>query len=224
MQRLVLALPGLLLLLSSIPAGAATFTSTPNTAIPDIDPLGLSDTIDTSGSFGPAELVSSVSVVVSIDHTWVGDLVIDLTSPDGTLLRMLSRARATMPDGQTEGPPFGDSSNLDSANPVSFQDGAATSAETLGIGIGNNASIPAQIVFADADGWTTDITTFAGFIGETAGGNWTLTVADYATQDLGTLVSWSLIIAPEPSTGLLLALGLMGLVFAGRQRSRTPSS
>jgi hypothetical protein len=85
------------------------------------------------------------------------------------------------------GAPFGYDSNLRRQNPITFIDGAATSGELLGAGGGN---IPVGSYFPDANGWSTDITTFAGYNGELAAGDWTLRVGDYAAEDTGRVVGW----------------------------------
>ena len=203
-------------------AGAATFQSTPSVAIPDgVGPTNpVFDTIDTSGTFNPGETVTFVEIDLMLDHTWVGDLAVVLRSPGGLELQVVARPGSAAADEQTEAP-FGDGSNLNSANPITFADGAGTSAEDLGAGIGGGSDIPAGSYYPDADGWTTDITTFAGFAGAQADGLWTIQVGDYAAADTGTLESWVLtVLTPEPSTGLLVGLGLVGLG-AWRRNART---
>jgi subtilisin-like proprotein convertase family protein len=220
MKWLRLALPGLLLLAATTAVSAMTLTSTDAaTAIPDEDPAGISMTIDTTGSFDPLDTVVSVYLQVSIDHTRVGHLAIELTSPDGTELQVLARPGSSAGD-ESQGNPKGDNSNLVWPALITFQDGMATSAEDLGASVSGTGDIPAGAYFPDPNGWTSDIASFAGFNGETAGGLWTLKVADYRAGDVGTLVSWSLVIVPEPATGLLLGLGLISLAVAGRPRRR----
>jgi len=200
------------------PAAAISFTSTPSVAISDNDPGAPAvDTIDTATTFSPDFTITSVSVEVSINHTWVGDLAIILRSPGGVELQLVARAGATHPD-EGQGAPFGNGANLIAANPILFSDAGTASAETLGSG---GSPIPAGSFTADADGWSTDITAFADYVGDLAGGIWTLEVGDYAGFDTGTLESWTLNLdaissIPEPSTGLLVLAGLVG--FSARRR------
>ena len=64
-------------------------TSQPGLAIPDADPQGVEDFITVSGS--GIENIEHVAVVFSAaDHTYIGDLQIELTSPDGNTLSVLA--------------------------------------------------------------------------------------------------------------------------------------
>ncbi len=208
------ALASVIAVLVASSAGAATFQSTPSAAIPDNDgPTNpVFDTIDTSGTFNPGDTVTFVEIDLMLDHTWVGDLAIVLRSPGGVELQVMARPGSAAPDEQT-GFPWGDSSVLNSANPITFTDGAGTSAEDLGASVGFGVDIPAGSYYPDADGWTTDIATFAEFVGDAADGSWTIRVGDYGAGDVGTLQGWALTILaiPEPSTGLLFGLGVVGL-------------
>lgn len=208
----------LLAVLVAGPASAVSFLSAPSLAISDDDPGSPAiDTIDTATTFTPDFVITSISVEVSIDHTWVGDLAIVLRSPGGVELQLLARPGATQPD-EGQGFPWGSGADLVAANPILFTDAGTASAETLG---STGSPIPAGSFRADADGWSTDITSFAEYAGDLAGGVWTLEVGDYAGGEVGTLVSWTLDITavsaiPEPSTASLLCLGLV--VLAARRR------
>ena len=63
-----------------------TFEYTQDTpvAIPDNDPVGITSTITVTAD----GVVSAVAVPVDITHTWIGDLVVELTSPEGTTVRL----------------------------------------------------------------------------------------------------------------------------------------
>jgi subtilisin-like proprotein convertase family protein/Ca2+-binding RTX toxin-like protein len=54
-------------------------------AIPDGDPLGVTSTLATFSS----SVVERVEVHLSIQHSWIGDLVVTLTSPSGTTSTLL---------------------------------------------------------------------------------------------------------------------------------------
>jgi subtilisin-like proprotein convertase family protein len=57
-----------------------TFSDSPNVAIPDNDPNGVSSTIQINNSVS----ISDLNLTVNITHTYVNDLRIKLTSPQGT--------------------------------------------------------------------------------------------------------------------------------------------
>ena len=231
MRPPLLALLAVLLTAPAAPAASFTFVSTPNAALADgagdDDAFATFDTIDTSVFFGPGFEVTDVSIEVMLDHTWVGDLAIELVSPGGLELQVLARPGSTIGDEQT-GAPWGDSSNLDPGSPITFSDAGTASAETLGQGVGGGSDVPAGSYTPDADGWSSDIASFQEFWWRTAGGDWTLRVGDYANADTGTLVEWRLhltaAVIPEPSTGALVGLGLAALAASRRQPAEARSS
>jgi hypothetical protein len=201
-------------------ANAVTFMGTPALVISDgdgdINPT--LDSIDTTTSFGPGDTVTSISISITLTHTYVGDLALELIAPDLTELQLFARPGSGIGDELT-GCPCGNFRSLN-ATVITFADGSA-SAETLG-DFPPFGDIPSGTYSPDADGWTTGITLVAEFIGLQADGLWTLRVGDYAAGDVGTVDSWMLNIeaVPEPSTHLLVALGLGGIAFAGRPRKR----
>jgi subtilisin-like proprotein convertase family protein len=66
-------------------ASLGSGSSSPSAAIPDNDPAGLSDTLTVSGCSGTT---SKLYVSLDITHTFIGDLVIDLTGPTGTTVNL----------------------------------------------------------------------------------------------------------------------------------------
>ena len=58
--------------------------SYPGLAIPDNDPTGISDTI----TFARQIEIRDLLVAVNITHTYIGDLIVELTSPGGTVVRL----------------------------------------------------------------------------------------------------------------------------------------
>ncbi|MEO0975001.1 MAG: proprotein convertase P-domain-containing protein, partial [Pseudomonadota bacterium] len=164
LTRSVLAVAGLFALCSA--AQAEIFLAGPGLGLdlPDSDENGVTSTIEASG----IDAVESVSIAVSIDHTWVGDLIWTLTSPSGTTVSLVDRA------GSEDGG-FGDSSDLSSAIAVIFDDRFIVEAEaagadcdvspsdTIGDGCGR-ASIPRAAL--------------SPFNGEAGPGTWTLFLSD----------------------------------------------
>jgi subtilisin-like proprotein convertase family protein len=57
------------------------FLRNPFLTIPDNNPVGISDSINYTGTFGT---VSAVELFLALDHTYLGDLIISLTAPNGT--------------------------------------------------------------------------------------------------------------------------------------------
>jgi len=62
--------------------------SQPALAIPDNDPAGVSDIMNLSL---PQATVANVEVYVDVTHTWQGDLLVNLTSPEGTTVVLHNR-------------------------------------------------------------------------------------------------------------------------------------
>ena len=85
-----------------------------------------------------------------------------------------------------------------------------------------SGDIQVSSYFPDPTGWDTDIAAFAEFVGDPAAGLWELQIRDYAGGDTGELVSWTrnIFAVPEPGTGVLLGLGLLGLAGLRRRAAR----
>jgi hypothetical protein len=145
-------------------------------------------------------------------HTWVGDLVVTLTSPNGTDSQVLVRTGSTTPTG------FGSSSDIGGGPFVFVESGGAnftTAAVTNPVppGTYNRFNNPAV-----APNPPTDPDPFAAFVGGPANGTWTLRVEDWAGGDTGGLANWSLdIVVPEPGSMGLLA-GAAALPLLRRRR------
>jgi subtilisin-like proprotein convertase family protein len=205
-------------------AGAASYTSIPTSPIAITDDgtaNPIFDTIDTSVDFGAGDTVTFVSIDVMLNHSWVGDLEIVLRSPGGVELTIMARPGNNKGEGDFGSPP-GDNADFVSSNVITFidlaDDPTANSAEDMGSVNVSGGEIQASSYFPDPSGWDTDIGTFAEFVSDPAAGLWQIEIRDYAAGDSGELVGWTLNILaiPEPSTGLLLGLGMLGL--AGKQR------
>ena len=129
------------------------------TPIPDVSTVDIPVLVTDPG------VVGDVNVRLRLNHTFDGDLVISLISPDGT-----SVALATNRGGS--GDNYGAGANDCSGIFTIFDDSAGTA---IGAGI------------APFTGSFRPESPLAGFSGHTMTGTWTLRVADTATLDTGTV-------------------------------------
>ncbi|MCH8314335.1 MAG: proprotein convertase P-domain-containing protein [Planctomycetes bacterium] len=167
-------------------------------------------------------IITDIDVTIGMSHTWIGDLVIKLVSPGGTVLTLLSRPGfAELADDGTGC--CGDSSNLAFAFPITYDDASLNSAELMGGGIGGT------LVVGDPANGSPDNyfpnpgagpgVALSDFNGLNALGNWTLYIGDSVSADTGVLDRWSMTITTIPAPGALALLGMAGLVSRRRRRS-----
>ncbi|MBK9155808.1 MAG: VCBS repeat-containing protein [Chloracidobacterium sp.] len=195
-------------------APAAVFPGTGAGAIPD----GFAGT---PPQYGPALIISfnvsgitapisAISVDATVQHTWVGDVEMILTAPNGTAsLITVSRIGAT-----TE-VPFGYSSEYDGT--YAFSDTATgpniwTAAQ--------DSPVPPGVYRTTAGGGpgqtdpppvTSLMTAFGGLSSAQANGTWTLSLRDAAEQDTGFVSAANLNIAgTTPATFLSITSGASG--------------
>ncbi len=180
------------------------------------------DAIDAS-AIPAGTLVGSVEIQTAVDHTWIGDLVFKLVSPDGSELGVLSRPGFDEPTDDGSGG-FGSSADMDAGFPLNFFDAAPNDAETMGAGLAGADAVcrdGAQLCnfFPNPGAVATPPANFAGFADENASGDWTLCIGDSAGGDVGTLQSWTINIdfaaAGAPALGLSTTLVDFGVVPVG---------
>ncbi|MFU8832973.1 MAG: hypothetical protein ACNA7J_12585, partial [Wenzhouxiangella sp.] len=211
-MRLNVLLSGMAMLVSGylvFPANAVaqgeTFniTSTPSASIPDGEFDGslasmVCDIIDASSI--PAEsTIADVEIGVAIDHTWIGDLVIKLQTPDESILGVLSRPGLDeFGDG---GGCCGTGATISSAFPVSFFDTAPNDAEEMGVDLDNGEVVCADDglcdYFPNPDSIAQPPSNFADLAGGDASGDWVLCIGDSAFEDFGVFESWTLDVTIE---------------------------
>jgi subtilisin-like proprotein convertase family protein len=148
----------------TVPTGgggpATTRTSSPGVAIPDNNSGGVGTTL----SVGPAGILKDVDVRINnLSHTWVGDLVIDITSPDGTRVVL-----AEHPGGP-------DNSGNNFTNTI-FDDEASA-----------NISAGAPPYTGSFKPQNDQLSRFDG---KQQQGTWTLRVRDRFAGDVGTINDW----------------------------------
>lgn len=127
-----------------------------------------------------------INVGIRADHTFVGDLTFSLELPNGASMGLMHQPGTTSVGG------VGDNSNLISNNMILFEDYAPISSEEIGVGLGDDESIPAG---AFLPSWNleesnpgfvsfTDIAAdYGGLINDT----WHFHIQDKSIGDTGTL-------------------------------------
>lgn len=146
---------------------ASSYCRTPNVAIPDNNPAGVSDTLSVTGS----GTILDLDVYLRIAHTWVGDVRVQLTRSPTT--------RAVFDRPGVPGSTYGCSG--DNVN-ATFSDEASLTAETS---CSNSTGL--------TTGPYSPNETLSVFDALTLAGTWTLNAADFVSSDTGTLQEWCLI-------------------------------
>ncbi len=144
--------------------------------------------------------VVNISVDLQIAHTWPGDLVVKLVSPDYDVLTLFSRAgyAETADDGTGC---CGLAADL-TTEVLTFSDAGVTDGELM--------AAPFSSTYFPNPGITTYSTqTFTSLYGGTMNGNWTLYIGDAGSGDVGTLNAWSITIttaSPSINMGKFVAV------------------
>lgn len=200
----------LLLTLLSAQVPAAVFNGTNTGAIPDgSNPnptCGAPRDINFAVS-GASAPVASLSVSITINHTYIGDLDVSLIAPDSTALTLFSFVGRTMPVGSN----FGDNSNLNGT--YVFSDVAPGNIWSSAASGGNGFNIPggdfkAQMPgpFSPTNPGPPFSSLNSAFLGvANPNGNWTLRVLDCAAVDLGTVSAASLTLLGPTAAGSILS-------------------
>lgn len=215
MRKLVLAAA-----VAVIASGGAAFGADFTTDGNGLDLTPFDDTYDgTLGSMASLSItvpdigsLTDVDVIVDIQHTWAGDLVMKLQSPSGTVVDLVSRPGFDEPADDGSGC-CGESSDLIFGNSYEFDDAAAGSSE--GMGSGGEDPIASFVLHSSGFGNEFGLTTLNG---EGSAGVWTLYIGDAAGGDNGVFDGFTLQLEGVPAPGALALLGLAGL--ASRRRRR----
>lgn len=133
---------------------------------------------------------SKVTVVVNLEHTFCGDLVVELVAPDGTATALIKRLGVVSVTG------FGSVANFSAANPLSFNSGneALIAFEGLAttdiIAAGDYAPTGAA---PDMVPQTAVVQPLEAFLAnKDVNGQWNIRVQDFGNADIGSLVGWRL--------------------------------
>ena len=211
MQRLFLCFASISIGLLFAGAGFADVINSTGTGLtfPDNDAAGVTSTINITAD----ETISDVQVdLFNLSHTWVGDLIVRITSPSGTTSDLMYRVG----NGN-----FGDGSNL--SGDYSFADSGSDWATAVG-SVGGNANVANGVYQASTDGDGT-VSLASAFSGESTQGDWTLFVSDNAGFDTGTLGGWGVTISstvtamPEPGPGFIFVLAIGAVLRRRRCRA-----
>ncbi len=134
---------------------------------PDPSTLG---TVTSSFTVSGCTTIDDVNVGLSIDHTWVGDLLITLKSPNNTTITLINS-------------PVGGNDDCSGNNVRTLLDDASA-----------NGNVDQQCGAGDASifGTFQPSSPLSGFNAGGGNGTWTLTVNDVYPGDTGTLNDWSL--------------------------------
>ncbi len=169
--------------LTSLTHAQVTYSSTDTPIdIPAVPPGATEGTTESTITVGDSGTIEDVDVALDVNHTWAGDLDIDVTSPAGTTVRIVQNPDGTLqPSEDLDGVyTFDDeSSNVypdESENPIPPGDYQP-----------NNP--------------------LAAFDGEDTLGDWTLTIIDSEGLDSGLLTQWDLILtamAADPAAAQLV--------------------
>lgn len=151
---------------TGMPTAPQVFSNNVVMPIPDGFPGGMDSTITVSNLSGA---IQKLAVSLHIAHTWVGDLTLQLISPNG-ITNTLSQAHGSS----------GDNYGLSCQGRTIFDDDAVDS-------IGS-ANAPFLGLFSPDE----PLAMFNGLSGTDLNGTWTLRVSDSTLSDFGTLRCWSL--------------------------------
>ncbi|MDZ7361708.1 MAG: proprotein convertase P-domain-containing protein [candidate division KSB1 bacterium] len=160
---------------SGSPGTAISFDNNTSTPIPDVATTNIP--IAVSGFTGA---IAKVTLSLHLLHTFDGDLVISLISPDGTIVALSNNRGGSGDNFGAACSPQSLRTTFDDAAPTPISSGAAP--------------------FVGAFRPESPLTAFNGKSGTQVNGTWTLRIQDTATLDVGTFQCASLFISPTVCT------------------------
>lgn len=137
-------------------------------------------------------IVSVDNVVLTMAHTWIGDLTVKLVTPGGTAITLLNRPGSSAADTGADSP-AGSGDDLVAGFPITFQTSAAVSAEAMGAAAGTQICAPLPTgdgicSYAPAADTATP-GNFTNLVGQPVNGTWQLCVGDSAATDTGNIAN-----------------------------------
>jgi cysteine-rich repeat protein len=132
---------------------------------------------------------NTVWLDVGIDHPFVGDLVIKLQSPSGTVTTLLSRPGFEEPDDTGAPDDAGDDSDLVASAPITFHALSPADAEQMGelLSTGTVICEDDPVCTFAPNGGAGPGNGLEDFLGESPDGTWTVCVGDAVDKDDGGL-------------------------------------
>lgn len=156
-------------------AGTSTVPSGPIAiVIPDNTPAGISTTLPVSLPAGAS--VTSMNVNFNINHTWDGDVSINLIAPNGASLNLVNNRGGSGDDFIN--------TTVSSTGTTTF---APPSAPPF-----TGTFAPDAAIGAGPTTYPSTATGFAALMAGNPSGDWRLALRDGAGGDIGTLTSWTL--------------------------------
>ena len=191
MNKVILAVAGAAMVASSASAQVKTYTGGGG-AINDLASQRFTIFVPDHSPAG-GSVVDNIGM--NIQHTWVGDLFIEVRHKTPADYSVVLCDRPGVPEST-----FGNSNDLNGT--YIFRDGFAPISESAAVPAGTYGPIPGQVISRGvADKF----------------GEWSLFISDNAGGDTGNVGSWSISFQNVPAPSSLALLGLGGLV-AGRRR------
>ena len=178
-----------LLALATAVASADTFRAEPNLSIPDNVPAGVTDTLSAS----PSCTINDVDIVLEVDHTWVGDLIITITHA-GTTVTVVDR-----PGRAPGGANVGCSADMACARQVILDDETAgnpppaieCALPSVCTSCFLNGQVPAQSFLPNE--------VLSAFDTSDQAGDWIISISDNEPLDNGTICAWEIRTGCGPS-------------------------
>jgi subtilisin-like proprotein convertase family protein len=218
------------LLLAGLAKGQTNYTyssGTLNTAIPDGNIVGISETATLAGLSGS---ITGISVNLDITGGFNGDLYVYLVGPGGQMAVLLNRVGVTAAGaGNAFG--YGDAGfNLtfdqSGANIHNYQSGGPGSYTLVGGQLTGTWAPDGRAIDPQSAPGAFDAASTAANLGQfnslNPNGSWTLFLADVSGGGQSTLVNWGMTVVtvPEPQTWAMLAGGAGTLLMLRRRNRR----
>ena len=174
--------------------------------IPDNNSTGITSTATITEDL---TITGDLSITISgFTHTWVGDLIVTLTAPDGTTSADIMRRT-----GRSGAGGIGYTSDLNGN--YTYEDGGA---DWWGASMPPGPVAPGIYAASTTGGTQVSLDTI--FDGVLSGGDWTLFISDNEGLDTGQFDSWEInvTVVPVPAAVWLFGSGLIGLIGIARRK------